>query len=56
MDAEDEVLMIALTRDEATEVFLRCLRSQDEDTNVSTTALQKLARLIGFESGCRVAA
>jgi hypothetical protein len=53
MEPDQEVLVVAFTRAEAMEIFQRCLRSVDEDTAVSEGALQKLARLIGFEAACR---
>jgi len=56
MEPEREILVIAFTRDEATEIFMRCLRSNEPDTPVSDAALQKLARLIGFQLRERIAA
>lgn len=50
MAQEDEVLMLALTKREANELFARCLKSHEEDNDESREVLKKLARLLGRET------
>jgi hypothetical protein len=49
MEGRDEIVVVALTREEAMELFMRCLRSQDDDNAASTSILKKLARLVDLE-------
>jgi hypothetical protein len=56
MNGSDDILVVALTREEATELFMRCLRSHDEDNAISAILLQKLAHLIDFEFRCSAVA
>jgi hypothetical protein len=41
-----EVLLLPLSHAEAQELFSRCLRSMEPDTEASENVLQKLARLL----------
>ncbi len=43
MENETLPIVIKLTREEAYEVFSRCLRSTEEDNLASETALKKIA-------------
>ncbi len=52
MNGADNILVVTLTREEALELFMRCLRSHDEDNAVSNALLQKLAQLIDFDARC----
>lgn len=47
MEGHDELVVVALTWDEAHELFARCLKSLEEDTPASSSALQKLATAVG---------
>lgn len=46
MDCQEDILVIALTRKEAQELFMRCLRSHEDDNAESASILTKLARLL----------
>lgn len=41
-----EHLLLELTQEEAYELFARCLKSSDEDTEASRSALRKLGLLL----------
>lgn len=43
MEGRNEIIVVALTFEEAHEVFSRCLRSTEEDNPVSDAVLKKLA-------------
>lgn len=43
---EEEVLNLGLTKDEALELFSRCLRSHEDDNEHFRSVLRKLARAI----------
>jgi hypothetical protein len=43
---EQRMVTLNLSREELLELFTRCLQSTQEDTEHSTTALQKLAKAI----------
>ena len=47
MDGREDVILVGLTREEIHEVFSRCLRSQEEDNQVSAGILRKLAQILG---------
>jgi hypothetical protein len=49
MEGRDEIVVVALTKEEAMELFMRCLRSHDDDNAASTSILKKLARLVDLE-------
>ena len=46
MWSDREHLVLELTQDEAYELFARCLKSVDEDTEASRSALRKLGVLL----------
>ena len=46
MDGQEDIVVIALTRREAQELFMRCLRSHEDDNAESAAVLNKLARLL----------
>jgi hypothetical protein len=53
MQRPDDIIVIALTRVEAEELFYQCLRRTDEDTPAGVSVLRKLARVLEFEAGNR---
>jgi hypothetical protein len=46
MAPDSEILLVPFTRDEALELFNRCLRSLDEDNERSAAVLRKLAEAL----------
>jgi hypothetical protein len=46
MAQDGNMIHLALTQEEATDLFFRCLRSPDEDNPLSELVLSKLARAI----------
>jgi len=46
MDRSNEVVYVLLSREEAYELLMRCLQSEEEDTPVFRNALRRLARAI----------
>ncbi len=46
MHGNHDVVWVALTREEAWEVLVRCLSSDEEDNHATSSALKKLARAI----------
>lgn len=50
-----ENLVLELTQDEAFELFARCLKSADEDTEASRSALRKLGLLLDAPQSRRAA-
>lgn len=46
MDRSHEEVYVLLTREEAYEILMRCLQSEEEDTPVFRNALRRLARAI----------
>jgi hypothetical protein len=46
MDRSNEVVYVLLSREEAYEILMRCLQSEEEDTPVFRNALRRLARAI----------
>lgn len=50
------MLVLAMTREEAHELFTRCLRSQEEDNEASESILTKLAYLLEKPSATKIAA
>lgn len=46
MKGQDELVQVLLTKDEAYELLMRCLQSDEEDTPVFRNALRNLARAI----------
>ncbi len=56
MDGADDILVVAFTREEALELFMRCLRSHDDDNAASNSILKKLAKLLEQEWRCETVA
>ena len=52
MDGGDDILVVAFTREEALELFMRCLRSHDDDNAASNSILKKLAKLLEQDGCC----
>ncbi len=50
MELDAEVYLVPLSREEALEVFSRCLQCQEADTEHSASALKKLAQILAAES------
>lgn len=53
---DPEAIQITLSREEAIEIFSRCLRCVDEDNYVSASALKKLATVLAKSSTLSAAA
>lgn len=47
---EQDILLLVLSLEEAHELFQRCLRSHEDDTEASTSAMRKLGDLIARAS------
>lgn len=47
MGNESQTILFALTREEAVEVFSRCLKSAEEDTDAFASALKKIGHALG---------
>jgi hypothetical protein len=50
MAQDGSQITLVLSHEEATELFFRCLRSPDEDSNISEIVLSKLARSLAEAS------
>lgn len=46
MDRQEELIQVLLTREEAYDLLMRCLQSDEEDTPVFRNAIRRLARAI----------
>ena len=46
MEGREDFVVVAMTWEEAHELFTRCLRSNEEDTLASSSILKKLAKLL----------
>lgn len=47
MERDADLVLLRLTRDEAFELFARCLKSADEDTPESRSVLKKISQAVG---------
>ena len=50
MAADSTDITLVLSQEEATDLFFRCLRSPDDDSNTSERVLSKLAKALASAS------
>lgn len=53
MEGRNEIILVALSYEEAHELFSRCLRSTEEDNSVSDAVLKKLASALNEPAPCQ---
>jgi hypothetical protein len=56
MEQANDLVVVSLTREEAVELFTQCLRSCDDDTEISLEILRKLGRALKFDMRVELAA